>query len=219
MTAGIETIEDASRGLDLCGDLFRAEPIRSTQVTTSLYPGRASALLRVSDGADTIGVAAREAEGYTLTPLRDGASEARGVALVLLATTCYGFAINIAPPLQAKYGSIVLMSNVLAMATVLVIPYALVNLGDNDPKVSSVVALLLVGCVGTGLAYWIMTSLVGRVGSIRASFVTYMIPVVSLLLGIFLRGDDVSALALLGAPITLVGAFLASRRSRATSPR
>ena len=81
MTAGIETIEDASRGLDLCGDLFRAEPIRSTQVTTSLYPGRASALLRVSDGADTIGVAAREAEGYTLTPLRDGASEALAAAL------------------------------------------------------------------------------------------------------------------------------------------
>ena len=72
----VETIDDATRGLDVCGDLFRSEPIRSTPVTTSLYPGRASALLRVSNGATTVGVAAREAEGYTLTPLGPGAAAA-----------------------------------------------------------------------------------------------------------------------------------------------
>jgi len=72
----VETIDDATKGLDACGDLFRREPIRSTPVTTSLYPGRASALLRVSDGADTVGVAAEEAEGYTLTPLGPGAAAA-----------------------------------------------------------------------------------------------------------------------------------------------
>lgn len=72
----VETIDDASKGLDACGDLFRREPVRSTPVTTSLYPGRASALLRVSNGADTVGVAAEEAEGYTLTPLGPGAAAA-----------------------------------------------------------------------------------------------------------------------------------------------
>lgn len=72
----VETIVDASKGLDACGDLFRREPIRSTPVTTSLYPGRASALLRVSNGADTVGVAAEEAEGFTLTPLGPGAAHA-----------------------------------------------------------------------------------------------------------------------------------------------
>ncbi|MFK7919850.1 MAG: GNAT family N-acetyltransferase [Ilumatobacter sp.] len=78
MTDGvqIDIIDDAAKGLDVCGDLFRAEPIRSTPVTTSLYPGRASALIRVSDGADTIGVAAEEAEGYTLAPLKPGAAMA-----------------------------------------------------------------------------------------------------------------------------------------------
>ncbi len=72
----IEIIADASKGLDVCGDLFRREPIRSTPVTTSLYPGRASALLRVSDGSVTVGVAAEEAEAYTLTPLGPGAAAA-----------------------------------------------------------------------------------------------------------------------------------------------
>ena len=143
----------------------------------------------------------------------EGSSEAKGVVLVLLATLCYGFALNMASPLQAKYGGIVLMANVLTVATVLTVPFAMVNLGDNEWQTSSALALAAVGCVGTGLAYWIMSSLVGRVGSIRASFITYLIPVVSLLLGIWLRDDTITSLALIGTPITIIGAFLASRRS------
>ncbi|MEL6985168.1 MAG: EamA family transporter, partial [Actinomycetota bacterium] len=64
------------------------------------------------------------------------------------------------------------------------------------------------------VAYWIMASLVGRIGSIRASFITYLIPVVSLALGVWFRGDMVTTMTLIGAPITIVGAFLASQRNR-----
>ena len=144
----------------------------------------------------------------------EGASQARGVVLVLAATVCYGVAINLAPPLQARYGAVVLMSDVLAIATVMVLPPALIDLGANRLQTSSAVALVALGAVGTGLAYWIMSSLVGRIGSIRASFITYLIPVVSLGLGVWLRGDAVAPAALVGAPITIVGAFLASQRSR-----
>lgn len=143
----------------------------------------------------------------------EGASETRGVLLVLAATVCYGFSINLAPPLQAKYGAIVLMSSVLGIATVLVAPLALVDIGENEWQTSSALALVALGAVGTGIAYWVMTSLVGRIGSIRASFITYMIPIVSLALGVWLRGDSVAGLALAGAPITLLGASLASRKS------
>lgn len=146
-----------------------------------------------------------------------GSSETRGVLLVLAATVCYGFALNLAPPLQAKYGSIVLMSSVLGIATVLVAPLALINLGENEWQTSSLYALIALGAVGTGTAYWVMTSLVGRIGSIRASFITYMIPIVSLALGVWLRGDAVAGLALIGAPITLLGAALASRKSSPTN--
>ena len=144
----------------------------------------------------------------------EGSSQAQGVLLVLLATVCYGFAFNIAPPLQAKYGAIVLMSNVLGIASVLVLPLALVDLGSNEWQLSSLVAVGALGSLGTGLAYWIMTTLVGRVGSIRASFITYLIPVFSLLLGVWFRNDTVTVLALVGMPLTLFGAFLASRNAR-----
>ncbi len=78
-SARVEVIDDASRALDACGDLFRADPIGSSPVTITLYPGRSSQLLRVHDDGRTVGAAVSEATGtdigsYTLTPLDAGAA-------------------------------------------------------------------------------------------------------------------------------------------------
>lgn len=148
----------------------------------------------------------------SLPSLNEGSSEAKGVLLVVAATLCYGVAMNFAPPLQAKYGSITLMSGVLGLATVWVLPLGLRNFGDNTWGVGPLAATVALGVVGTGAAYWIMASLVGRVGPIRASFITYLIPVVSLTLGVVFRDDTVAELALVGAALVIVGALLASRR-------
>ena len=143
-----------------------------------------------------------------------GTTQLLGVILVLAATGCYGISLNIAPPLQAKYGAVTLMSAVLTLATIWVLPFGLVSLGDSTWSVLPVLAVVALGAIGTGFAYWIMSSLVGRVGGIRASFITYLIPVVSLVLGVAIRGDVVRPLAIVGAVMTILGAFFASRRSR-----
>jgi len=143
-----------------------------------------------------------------------GTTEVKGVLMVLAATVCYGFAMNIAAPVQAKYGSIVTMSSVLALATIWVVPVGLRNFGDNEWSAVPILAVIFLGAIGTGAAYWIMATLVGRVGAIRASFITYLIPVVSLVLGVTIRNDEVRLLAIIGALLTIAGAFLASRKSR-----
>ncbi|MEA2058155.1 MAG: EamA family transporter, partial [Actinomycetota bacterium] len=58
----------------------------------------------------------------------------------------------------------------------------------------------------------IMGSLVGRVGSTRASFITYAIPVVALVLGVAFLGDEVAPIAVAGIVLVIAGAILASRR-------
>ena len=73
-------------------------------------------------------------------------------------------------------------------------------------------AVAVAGIVGTGLAFVFMGLLVGRVGSTRGAFTTYLIPVVALLLGVAFRGDVVSWVAVLGVALVIVGALLASRR-------
>jgi drug/metabolite transporter (DMT)-like permease len=74
------------------------------------------------------------------------------------------------------------------------------------------VANVVLAVAGTGLAFVLMATLVGRVGGPRASFITYLIPVISLGLGVSLRDDHVTALAIVGALLVIAGAFLASRR-------
>lgn len=144
----------------------------------------------------------------------DGSNQASGVFMVLGATVCYGFAINLAAPLQQKYGSLPLMARMLALATIWTVPYGLVDIGEASWEPGPLVAVLVLGVFGTGVAFAIMGTLVGRVGSTRASFITYLIPVVSLALGIAFRGDTVAPIAVGGIALVIGGAFLASRARR-----
>jgi drug/metabolite transporter (DMT)-like permease len=68
---------------------------------------------------------------------------------------------------------------------------------------------------GTGLAYVLMASNAGRFGSTRAASTTYLIPGVSLLLGVMLRGEDVAGLAIIGSVIAVAGAYLVNSIRRA----
>ncbi len=148
----------------------------------------------------------------SLPTVGEGSSEALGVVLVLVATLCYGFAVNIAAPVQQRYGSMPLMAKMLALAAVWTAPFAVVDLSESDFAWGPFVAIAIAGVVGTGIAFVIMATLVGRVGSTRASFITYLIPVVALALGVVFRGDRVTSLALVGVALVIVGAILASRR-------
>jgi drug/metabolite transporter (DMT)-like permease len=135
------------------------------------------------------------------------------VVLVVLATVCYGFAVTIAGPLQQRYGSVNLMAKVLALATVWTLPYGLWDIGDARWEFGPVLAVAVLGVVGTGIAFALMGTLVGRVGSTRASFITYLVPVVALVLGVVFRNDDVFVLELVGVAFVIGGAVLASRRT------
>jgi drug/metabolite transporter (DMT)-like permease len=148
----------------------------------------------------------------SLPSIGDGSSEAFGVAMVVAATVCYGLAVTIAAPLQRRYGSVNLMATVLALATIWTAPYGLWQLGDASWQTGPVLAVVVLGVLGTGVAFALMGNLVGRVGSTRASFITYLIPAVALVLGVAFRGDDVVALELVGIVLVIAGALLASRR-------
>jgi len=150
----------------------------------------------------------------SLPSLSAGSPQALGVLLVLLATVCYGLAINIAAPLQARYGSRAVMARMLALATVWTLPFGLASIHGSSVELAPLAAVAVLGVVGTGVAYLLMGSLIGRVGPTRASFITYLIPVVSLILGVVFEDDHVAALALAGVALVVGGALLAGRQER-----
>ncbi len=135
-----------------------------------------------------------------------------GIVMVLFATFCYGISTNLAGSLLQKYGSLPVMANMLGWAAIFTTPYGLYDLARSSFAWDSLIANFVLGVFGTGVAYALMGTLVGRVGATRATFVTYVIPVISLFLGVVFLHDVVSPLALIGVALVVSGVALASRK-------
>jgi drug/metabolite transporter (DMT)-like permease len=146
--------------------------------------------------------------------IAEGSSAAIGVAMGLSATVCYGVAINIAAPLTQRYGALPVMARMLALATIWTSPLGLLSLRGSTFTWPSLLSVAALGIMGTGLAFVVMGRLVSRVGSTRASFATYLIPVVALLLGMVFLSERVRVLSIVGIALVILGAILASRREQ-----
>ena len=183
---------------------------------TPLFAGLFGALFfgRTPRGPQRLGIAVGFA-GIILVSVgssAEGGTAIVGVLMVLVATVCYGLATNIAGSIQQKYGSVVVMARMLALGTLWTAPFGLYGLTRSEFAWGPAAAIVVLGVVGTGLAFAFMASLVGRVGGPRASFVTYLIPVVSLILGAVFQSDTVAFIAVVGVVLVIGGAVLASRR-------
>jgi drug/metabolite transporter (DMT)-like permease len=166
--------------------------------------------------AERIGLIGGLVGVITISVAQSGEGESAwfGIVMVVLATICYGYAINLAAPLQQRYGSLTVMAKMLALATIWTAPLGLWKLADSRFEVGPVLATVVLGAAGTGGAFVVMGTLVGRVGSTRASFTTYLIPVVAMILGVAFRQDQVRPAAGIGVTLVIAGAFLASRAKR-----
>ncbi|MGK0157541.1 MAG: drug/metabolite transporter (DMT)-like permease [Neolewinella sp.] len=193
----------------LAGMLNAAMPLGTVAISWLFFATPTSIRRMVGVAVGVVGVLLIGIPGATTS-----STHAIGVALVLAAIFSYGFAINIAGPLQRKYGSMPVLSRALVIATVLVAPYAAVGLPVSTFAWGPMFACIALGAGGSGLALVLATKLTGRVGSVRASMTTYVIPVVATLLGIAVRGESVTVLAIVGTVIVLLSAWLATRSGR-----
>lgn len=149
----------------------------------------------------------------------ESSSSASGVLMILAALVCYGIALNVAGPVQRQLGSLPVIGRALAIAFVLTAPLGLAAIGDSSFAWSSAVAVAALGAFGTGAAFVLMASNAGRFGSTRAASTTYLIPGVSIVLGVAFRGETVDALALVGSAVALSGAYLVNTGTVAVADR
>ena len=138
-------------------------------------------------------------------------SSALGVGLVLLAALLYGFAFNIAAPLQRRHGALPVIWRAQLVAVVLMLPFAIVGATQSSFGWDSLLAVAALGSLGTALAFFWFTTLIGRVGSTRGSVAIYLVPIVAILLGAVLLDETIHAAAILGTALVLAGAYITSR--------
>jgi drug/metabolite transporter (DMT)-like permease len=138
-------------------------------------------------------------------------SNVLGIGLVLLAACLYGFAFNIAAPLQRRHGALPVIWRAQLVAVLLMLPFAVVGATQSTFGWDSLLAVFALGALGTALAFYWFTTLMGRVGSTRGSVAIYLVPIVAILLGAALLDETIHAAAVLGTALVLAGAYITSR--------
>ena len=102
--------------------------------------------------------------------LAAGESSSEPVAATLLvAVLCYGVAIYIAAPLQQRYGAAPATARMLVFAAVFTVLFGVASVPGSRFAWASPAAVVVLGVVGTGVAFALMGRLVGRVGGTRAA--------------------------------------------------
>jgi drug/metabolite transporter (DMT)-like permease len=190
----------------LTGMLNGANPLFTALVATLLTRRLPSRGILVGLGVGLFGTV------LTAWPsLGDGRSSVIGVVLILAALVSYGFALNLAVPLQQKHGVLPVLWRALGVALVLTAPLGIPEVLRAEWSLGPALSLLALGVFGTGIAYVVLTTVAGRLGATRASATTFLIPGVALALGVLVRNETVAPLAILGAAVCVGGAWLMRR--------
>lgn len=141
-------------------------------------------------------------------------AEPLGVLLVLLAVGCYAISSNITPPLVHEFGGTAVIVRALWISTALLLPYGIYGLLNSGFSWIAVLAMLILGIFGTGIARTFFAILASRAGAPRASLVSYFVPVVAVVLGVVFRDETVTAIELAGLALILSSAWFVSRAQR-----
>jgi drug/metabolite transporter (DMT)-like permease len=141
-----------------------------------------------------------------------------GVTLTFVATIGYAINGNLLVPLQQRYGGPAVILWALILSSVLLAPVAAAGVPDSEFTAQAMVAVAILGVVGTGVARALAATLGGRVGAARMATTTYLIPVVAVILGVVFLDETIAPLAIVGMTVVLIGAWFATRAVTGSGP-
>ena len=144
-----------------------------------------------------------------------GANTITGQIACLGAAACYGVGFVyarrfITPRALAPMSLSAAQLSIAAVLLALTAPLTMRGAVTFSPL--STGSVLILGAVGTGLAYLLFYRLIHDLGATSASLVTYLIPVVAVFLGVAVAGDPLTVNIFIGAAIVIVSAAVAEGR-------
>jgi drug/metabolite transporter (DMT)-like permease len=143
-------------------------------------------------------------------------SSVTGSAAAIGAAACYGMGFTYAAKHQMKVSALVAATGQLSAGAVLLTPVAVATSISSgiDLAPHRVVAIVLLGAVGTGVAYLIYYQAVAVLGPTTTSLVTYLVPVTAVAVGILLLDERFHVRVLLGGAMIVLGIAMVQRRLR-----
>lgn len=139
------------------------------------------------------------------------------VLLVVLATILYSISINVIK----KYLYDLDASSITAIAFLMIGPFAGIHLfttdfitilTSHDDSIKALGYITLLSVLGTAIAVIIFNKLINNSTAIFASSVTYLIPVIAIIWGVF-DGEQLTAYHIICVVIILIGVYLVNTKT------
>lgn len=132
-----------------------------------------------------------------------------GDILALAACLCWALYTLIIKRLQGKYSNMLITRKVFGYGLLTILPILCVNGVDVDLLIDGGAVvwgnLLFLGCVASMLCFLGWNWCLEKIGSVRATNLLYLNPVVAITTSALVLGENVTWVALLGAGLILVG--------------
>lgn len=142
--------------------------------------------------------------------------ELRGAALVLLATLGYATAPIIVSRRLADLDPLGPVAASLTLATLALLPAAVASPPHGVPEPAALMAIVILGIVCTALGLVVFFQLIAEAGPSRASVITYVNPLVAVIVGVLALGEQLGVMSVAGLLLILGGSWLSTGGRSAT---
>jgi drug/metabolite transporter (DMT)-like permease len=196
----------------LTGILIAIEPVAIALLlarTEPLSPGRIAGLVIGFSGVVVL-------VGLDISGDRYGLL---GAGMVLAAAISYAVATILVQRKAADIPPEALTVGTTVITTLVLLPFALMNLPSGPVSTDSWTALVALGVFCTAVALLAFYRLIVLAGSNRAGLVTYVNPVVALALGVVLLNEKIGVVTVAGFALIVIGCWLSTRPARTPSAK
>ncbi len=144
-----------------------------------------------------------------------GDSDVLGVALCLLAAVVYSIALILQKPLVARLSAVHVTWLACSVGAVVCLPFAGQLVAEaGDAPTSSLLWVLYLGVFPTAVAFTTYAFALQHMAASTLGVTTYLVPPITIVLGLVLLAETPPAMAYAGGALALVGVAVARRKPR-----
>ena len=132
----------------------------------------------------------------------------------LFGSLCYAFNGNYLQKYHANSDKKVLIGWSMLFGGILMVPIAAFNLPEAMPNLNSIFALLWLAVVSTGIGYLGYIRLIERIGAVKTSTLTYLLPVFSILWGALFLQEKITIFIFGGFIFVMMGMYFSNTTTR-----
>jgi drug/metabolite transporter (DMT)-like permease len=100
---------------------------------------------------------------------------------------------------------------------IFMIPLASFNLPNSMPDINSILALLWLAVISTGVGYLGYVRLIDRIGAVKTVTLTYLLPVFSIIWGAIFLQEQITFIILGGFMFVMMGMYFANTSKKSKS--